>query len=133
MCFLRPADSMRLPMNLQQLRVRVKHHFLCDYVSMLFRLRPRVFTRLRFISTYGLTRKCPKCSSPLPTPLPACAKCWSISAIPNDTSFHEIFSLPPDANVFKIDTSLLKQRFREAQSICHPDTWASKGEVSQVR
>ncbi|THV04947.1 hypothetical protein K435DRAFT_149025 [Dendrothele bispora CBS 962.96] len=99
---------------------------------MLVRLglaRPRTFFQLRsIVSTHGLTRKCPKCSSPLSTPLPACANCWSISAVPNDTPYHDIFSLPSGGNAFKIDTSLLKQRFREAQSVCHPDTWASKGE-----
>ncbi|KAF5375221.1 hypothetical protein D9758_000279 [Tetrapyrgos nigripes] len=92
--------------------------------------RPTVFSHLRFVSTYGLTRKCPACSNPLPTPLPACSKCWNISSIPNDASFHDIFSLH-GSNEFKIDTSLLKQRFREAQSVCHPDTWASKGQDKQ--
>lgn len=27
-----------------------------------------------------------------------------------------------------VDAQLLKRRFREAQAVCHPDTWASKGQ-----
>jgi molecular chaperone HscB len=39
--------------------------------------------------------------------------------------------LPDDSNPFLIDTALLKQRFRQMQSVCHPDTWASKGQDNQ--
>ncbi|KAK7064230.1 adaptin N terminal region-domain-containing protein [Favolaschia claudopus] len=45
------------------------------------------------------------------------------------TSFHDIFALPSRPNPFVVDTVLLKRRFREAQAVCHPDSWASKGQV----
>ncbi|RDB28426.1 Iron-sulfur cluster co-chaperone protein HscB, mitochondrial [Hypsizygus marmoreus] len=75
--------------------------------------------------------RCPKCSQPLPTPLPACTNCWHISTLPPDTRFHDIFDLPYEPNPFLVDVSLLKKRFRDAQSICHPDSWASKGSNKQ--
>jgi molecular chaperone HscB len=43
--------------------------------------------------------------------------------------FHDIFGLPYEPNPFVIDVSLLKERFRDTQAICHPDSWASKGSV----
>jgi len=75
------------------------------------------------------TNTCPSCSSPLPTPLPACTTCWYISPLPSTVTLHEIFGLPSHPNPFIVDISNLKQRFRESQAICHPDSWASKGSV----
>ncbi|KAF8216239.1 hypothetical protein K438DRAFT_1560441 [Mycena galopus ATCC 62051] len=83
----------------------------------------------RFLST--LTTRCSSCSQSLPTPLPACNRCGSISPIPPSTSFHDIFALPSRPNPFVVDTALLKRRFREAQAACHPDSWASKGQHKQ--
>ncbi|KAJ7103529.1 hypothetical protein B0H15DRAFT_812611, partial [Mycena belliarum] len=80
----------------------------------------------RFVST--LTKSCPSCARPLPTPLPACTTCGSISPIPPSVPFHDIFGLPSRPNPFVVDAQLLKRRFREAQAVCHPDTWASKGQ-----
>ncbi|KAJ6610908.1 hypothetical protein B0H10DRAFT_2058535 [Mycena sp. CBHHK59/15] len=74
---------------------------------------------------------CSSCAHPLPTPLPACTKCWSISPIAPSVPFHDIFALPSRPNPFVVDPVLLKRRFREAQAICHPDSWASKGQNKQ--
>ncbi|KAJ3800723.1 hypothetical protein GGU11DRAFT_676614 [Lentinula aff. detonsa] len=108
---------------------------------MSFRLalcaRQRVFAQSRSLffaksfSTHKLTQNCPSCSKQLPTSLPACTNCWNIWNIPADTSYHDIFALPKESNPFVIDTSLLKQRFRQMQAACHPDTWASKGQDKQ--
>ncbi|KAG5635572.1 hypothetical protein H0H81_010757 [Sphagnurus paluster] len=39
--------------------------------------------------------------------------------------------LPYEPNPFVIDVAILKQRFRNAQAQCHPDSWASKGSNKQ--
>ncbi|KAJ7786315.1 hypothetical protein B0H16DRAFT_27109 [Mycena metata] len=83
----------------------------------------------RLLST--LSSRCSSCSQTLPTPLPACTRCGSISPIPPSTSFHDIFALPSRPNPFVVDAALLKRRFREAQAVCHPDSWASKGQHKQ--
>ncbi|KAJ6575118.1 hypothetical protein B0H19DRAFT_935088 [Mycena capillaripes] len=83
----------------------------------------------RFLST--LSSRCSSCSQSLPTRLPACNRCGSISPIPPSTSFHDIFALPSRPNPFVVDPVLLKRRFREAQAACHPDSWASKGQHKQ--
>ncbi|KAF7347830.1 J domain-containing protein [Mycena venus] len=83
----------------------------------------------RFLST--LASRCSSCSHTLPTPLPACNRCGNISPIPPSTSFHDIFALPSRPNPFVVDTALLKRRFREAQAVCHPDSWTSKGQHKQ--
>ncbi|KAJ7492615.1 hypothetical protein FB451DRAFT_1219038 [Mycena latifolia] len=83
----------------------------------------------RLLST--LSKKCPACAHPLPTPLPACSSCGTISPIPQAVPFHDLFALPARPNPFVIDPVLLKRRFREAQAVCHPDTWASKGQHKQ--
>ncbi|KAJ7169896.1 hypothetical protein C8R46DRAFT_1090466 [Mycena filopes] len=83
----------------------------------------------RFLST--LTARCSSCSQTLPTPLPACNRCGSIYPIPPSTSFHDIFALPSRPNPFVVDPVLLKRRFRQAQAVCHPDSWASKGQHKQ--
>lgn len=86
---------------------------------------------LHFSSTSSpLTNSCPNCSKPLPTALPACTNCWTIRHLPSSVLYHEVFGLPYEPNPFDVDLTLLKRRFREAQGICHPDSWASKGSVS---
>ncbi|KAF6766021.1 hypothetical protein DFP72DRAFT_1057215 [Ephemerocybe angulata] len=72
------------------------------------------------------TKACPVCTQPLPGPVPACTKCWNIFALPADVSHHELLGLDYDPNPFVVDLPTLKKRFRDAQSICHPDSWASK-------
>lgn len=69
---------------------------------------------------------CPVCTLPLPSPVPACNKCWNIFSLPGETSHHELFDLPYEPNPFIVNIPMLKKRFRDAQSICHPDSWASK-------
>ncbi|EAU92996.2 hypothetical protein CC1G_06716 [Coprinopsis cinerea okayama7 len=70
--------------------------------------------------------KCPGCGQPLPSPLPACSNCWNVFALPKDITHHELLGLPYGPNPFVVDLPALKQRFRAAQSVCHPDSWASK-------
>ncbi|KAF5390271.1 hypothetical protein D9757_002934 [Collybiopsis confluens] len=90
-----------------------------------------LFKLVRAFSTHRLTRACPSCSHALPTAIPACGSCSNIWNIPPDTPYHDIFSLPEHSNLFIVDTALLKQRFRQIQATCHPDTWASKGQDKQ--
>lgn len=74
-------------------------------------------------------KPCPACSKPLPSFVPACTKCWNIFSISPDVAHHELFGLPYEPNPFIVDLSALKQRFRQAQAVCHPDMWAAKGLV----
>jgi len=105
-------------------------HLACDIMlSTTLRRLPTLLQR-RLIHT--TQRTCPSCSQPLPSPLPVCNKCWHISRLPRDMKFHDIFGLPYEPNPFVIDVSLLKERFRNTQAICHPDSWASKGSVRPV-
>lgn len=88
---------------------------------------------IRFIhSSSSILRpdKCPNCTATLPSLLPACTNCWHISPLPSNTRLHDIFGLPYHPNPFTVNVATLKQKFREAQAICHPDSWASKGSVS---
>jgi hypothetical protein len=73
---------------------------------------------------------CPSCSRPLPSPVPACTNCWNIFSLPPDISHHELLGLSYEPNPFSVDLSALKHQFRQAQAVCHPDAWASKGAVS---
>ena len=72
---------------------------------------------------------CPSCGEPLPTALQACTKCWTIFPVSHDIPYRDLFGLPYEPNPFVVDTKTLRQRFREAQTNCHPDTWASKAAV----
>ena len=74
-------------------------------------------------------RKCPNCGQPLPSALPACTSCWNLFSFPKDISHHDLLGVPEGSNPFVIDLPTLKQRFRQAQSVCHPDSWASKNPV----
>ena len=87
-------------------------------------------TGSRFYST--TSRLCPSCSSPLTTALPTCTKCYHIQPLPRDTSYYDIFDLSQTQNAFKIDTKDLRQRFLQAQRICHPDAWSVRGEVRSL-
>ncbi|TFK77095.1 hypothetical protein BDN72DRAFT_754327 [Pluteus cervinus] len=82
-------------------------------------------------STAFPTKRCSACSAPLPTALPACAKCGHISVLPSTVTAHQLFDLPQRPNPFVVDVSTLRQRFREAQAVVHPDGWASKGPKKQ--
>jgi hypothetical protein len=76
------------------------------------------------------SRICFNCTEALPTPLPVCPSCSSISLTPSDITHYELLGVPMEPNPFVIDTKQLKQNFLRSQAICHPDTWASKGAVS---
>ncbi|KAL9716249.1 molecular chaperone [Leucoagaricus gongylophorus] len=70
---------------------------------------------------------CPSCSKPLPSFLHACTACWNISSSSSNMTHHDLFGLPYEPNPFVVDLTTLKQRFRQAQAVCHPDAWTSKG------
>ena len=72
---------------------------------------------------------CPSCSKPLPSFLHACTACWNISSSSSNMTHHDLFGLPYEPNPFVVDLTTLKQRFRQAQAVCHPDAWTSKGSV----
>ena len=95
----------------------------------MFFLRRRLVTRVgvRLCSTTPLT--CPSCHSPLPSNLPACTSCWSISPISPNTSHHSLFGIPYEPNPFSVHLPTLKERFRQAQAACHPDIWATRNPV----
>ena len=98
---------------------------------MFLRLKPRLLpTRAIYSRTVSLAARCPSCSSPLTTSLPACLTCGYISGISSNVSFHEIFRLPTEPNPFVVDSATLRRRFLEAQTVCHPDSWVTKGSVS---
>jgi len=88
-------------------------------------------TYRRLSSTVSATKRgqCPKCHSPLPTPLPACPKCSYISRVPSNIRYHEMFDLPFVDNPFKVDDKQLTRRFRKLQQTIHPDAWSAKGKV----
>lgn len=86
---------------------------------------------VRSIHSTPRPNKCPNCAAILPSLLPACTNCWHISHLPSNTRLHDIFGLPYHPNPFAIDVVTLKQKFREAQAICHPDSWASRGSNKQ--
>jgi molecular chaperone HscB len=77
-------------------------------------------------------RKCPNCGQPLPSPLPACTSCWNLFSFPKDISHHELLGLSEGSNPFVVDLATLKKSFRQAQSVCHPDSWASKNPVGTM-
>lgn len=77
----------------------------------------------------GVLLRCPKCSIVLPTPLPACPNCFYIQRLDNTVPYHDLFQLPFEPNPFVVDTYQLKRRYLEAQKVCHPDGWATHGEV----
>jgi hypothetical protein len=90
---------------------------------------PKFSSSSNAFSSGHLPMRCPSCSKPLPTPLPACPNCSYISSLPSNTTYHEMFDLPCGQNPFVLSTSELKSRFRTAQAVCHPDAWTSKGKV----
>lgn len=90
---------------------------------------PRSPPSLRLFS--ALSRSCPSCHRPLSSPLPACTNCWTISPLPSNVTHHQLFDLPYEPNPFSISIPALRQRFLQAQTICHPDAWSSKGPHKQ--
>ncbi|KAG6842205.1 hypothetical protein C0991_000175 [Blastosporella zonata] len=84
-----------------------------------------------FHSSISRSRPCPSCAITLPSSLPACPNCWHISGLPHGIKHHEVFGLPDEPNPFIIHIPTLKERFRSAQALCHPDSWATKGSNKQ--
>ncbi len=109
-------------------------------VIMLLRLSSRTIHRLpvlqmatgsRFNATLAtLFKSCPSCHQPLTSSVPACNKCGTIKAIPRDVNCYNILGLPYEPHKFTLDELDLRNRFRRAQAACHPDTWTSRGAVS---
>ncbi|KAF9056163.1 HSCB C-terminal oligomerization domain-containing protein [Panaeolus papilionaceus] len=69
---------------------------------------------------------CVNCSSPINSNIPVCKSCGSISPLPSHLSHHSLLGIPDKPNPFLIHLPTLKQKFRQAQSICHPDAWSTK-------
>ncbi|TFK30454.1 Co-chaperone Hsc20 [Coprinopsis marcescibilis] len=90
-------------------------------------------SRRRFTTsaTQSRQRNCPNCGKPLSSALPACNSCWRIFVLPNDVSHHALLGIPYEPNPFVVDIPTLKRNFRRAQSVCHPDSWASKNPGQQ--
>lgn len=74
---------------------------------------------------------CPSCSTPLPTPLPACPHCAFIARLPPSATYYDIFDVPKDINAYDLDPHLLKDRFRDLQRVVHPDKWSGRDPVSR--
>ncbi|TFK57088.1 Co-chaperone Hsc20 [Heliocybe sulcata] len=83
-----------------------------------------------FVSAYSPS-KCPQCSAPLPTPLPACPKCQYIERVPSNAPYHELLGVETGFNPFAVDTRDLKRHFLQAQKVCHPDTWSRQPKEKQ--
>ena len=78
------------------------------------------------------TRTCPSCGASLPTALPVCSRCRYIGRVDETVTHHALLGLPYEPNPFVVDTGKLRQRFLEAQRLCHPDGWATRSEVGTV-
>ncbi|KAF8807411.1 Co-chaperone Hsc20 [Phlegmacium glaucopus] len=87
--------------------------------------------RLAAITRLFSNLSCQSCHKPLPSNVPACTSCWSISPISSNISHHALFGLPYEPNPFSVHLPTLKQRFRQAQAACHPDTWATRNPTQQ--
>ena len=74
-------------------------------------------------------KRCPSCSTPLPTSLPVCPKCFHITPIPESMTYHEMLGTPYEPNPFVVDVRQLKDQFRAVQAIVHPDRWVGKPPV----
>lgn len=79
-----------------------------------------------------LPRSCPACHQPLPSTLPACSNCGSITNIPSDINYYHLLGFDYNPSQFHLDQGLLRSQFRRAQVACHPDAWTSKGQVRFV-
>ncbi|KAK0198307.1 hypothetical protein F5146DRAFT_948746 [Armillaria mellea] len=75
-----------------------------------------------------LPRSCPACHQPLPSTLPACSNCGSITNIPSDINYYHLLGFEYNPSQFHLDQGLLRSQFRCAQVACHPDAWTSKGQ-----
>ncbi|KAI9512583.1 Co-chaperone Hsc20, partial [Russula earlei] len=71
---------------------------------------------------------CPSCGALLPTPLPACPKCFHIERPINKYDYYELLDTPKHPNPFVINENQLKNNFRRMQRYIHPDLWASQGQ-----
>ncbi|KZT30574.1 Co-chaperone Hsc20 [Neolentinus lepideus HHB14362 ss-1] len=91
-------------------------------------ISPRVFdVRLhRSFTSAPSPSKCPQCSAPLPTPLPACPKCQYINRVPSTASYYELLGIKAGTNPFTVDAIALKRHFLQEQRVCHPDTWSGQ-------
>ncbi|KAH9937696.1 uncharacterized protein B0H18DRAFT_1206488 [Fomitopsis serialis] len=91
----------------------------------------RSLTGRRAYAAASTPRSCPQCSAPLTTPLPVCTKCYWISNIPAEMTYHEMLGVPYEPNPFVVDTVAIKQELRQLQTVVHPDRWVGKERVKQ--
>lgn len=93
-----------------------------------FAFSSRAVFRHQFSTSTKITT-CPQCSALLPTPLPVCPNCSYISTIPQEMTYHEMLGASYEPNPFVVKTLQLKTKFRDLQSVVHPDRWVGKSEV----
>ncbi|EMD42054.1 hypothetical protein CERSUDRAFT_147569 [Gelatoporia subvermispora B] len=82
-------------------------------------------------SSHPSRSTCPRCSASLPTPLFVCPKCYYISDVSPEMSYHEMLSVPYEPNPFVVSNLELKRRLRELQSVIHPDRWVGRNQKEQ--
>ena len=115
---------------------RLRTGIACTRIRQLPRIAPRknsyrTLGEHKYTSTLSsVPERCPSCSASLPTPLPACPKCFFISKPPSKTTYYDIMGLSYSPNPFEVDPAQLKGRFRDLQRVIHPDKWSGKGGVS---
>ncbi|KZT65135.1 Co-chaperone Hsc20, partial [Daedalea quercina L-15889] len=85
----------------------------------------------RRLATTSTPRSCPQCSARLTTPLPVCTKCYWISSIPSEMTYHEMLGIPYEPNPFVVDTAAIKRNLRQLQTVVHPDRWVGKEQEKQ--
>lgn len=82
-----------------------------------------------FTSSSDTSKRCPSCSAPLPSSLPVCPKCFYIAPIPESMTYHEMLGTSYEPNPFVVDPRQIKDQFRAAQAVVHPDRWVGKPEA----
>lgn len=87
-------------------------------------------SRPRYISVKTLPSGCPSCQAPLPTPLPACPKCFYIAQVSPNQTYYQVLDAPYEPNPFLVDLGKLRTQYRNLQWCVHPDIWTARGEAS---
>ncbi|KAG8885620.1 Myosin type-2 heavy chain 1 [Tulasnella sp. 331] len=49
-----------------------------------------------------------------------------------ETPYHALLDLPEEPNAFVVDPKTLRKNFLQAQRLCHPDAWSSRGKKEQA-
>ena len=119
--------SLQIPPVLQRRAASRAAPFLISYSPTYLGALKRTLT-----SSPGTPKRCPSCSTPLPSSLPVCPKCFYIAPIPESMTYYEMLGTPYEPNPFVVDPRHLKDQFRAAQAVVHPDRWVGKQEVPML-